>query len=74
MSVINFKSDGSEWYNYFKVRYDFGLGYYFALIGTCKNAFPDMYWRSTENMKLWIKEDSRWRQRLDEEFEKEVLK
>lgn len=75
MSIIRFKEDGSQWYNYFHIRYDQTKGYYFSFNGKVKNAFPGEYWHSSQHshMRRWICEDNRWRIRLDEEFEQEVL-
>jgi hypothetical protein len=69
---ILFKDDGSEWYNYFFIRLDDVLGYYFAWSGSKRPAFPDTYFKCTSNARSWIKAHN-WREAVDEEFEKEIL-
>lgn len=71
--MVEYKDDGSEWYNYFFIRNDPTIGYYFAFIGSKRIAFPDIYFKCTENAKHWIRSFN-WRIVLDEEFEKEVLR
>jgi len=67
-----FKDDGSAWYNYFFIRLDNSIGYYFAWSGTKREAFPGRYFKCTTNAKTWILSHN-WKEAVDEEFEKEVL-
>ena len=69
---MKFKEDGTEWYNYFFLRLDDTIGYYFAWNGTKRPAFPDHYFKSTTNAREWIKTYN-WKQVVDEEFEREIL-
>lgn len=72
--MTTFKSDGSEWYNYFQIRKNDEGHYYFAWIGSKRRVFTGEgeIWRSPENMKRWIVTQD-WKSLVDEEFEKEVL-
>lgn len=60
------------WSDFFDIRYDFAHGYYFAMKGEYKNAFPHNYFRHPDNAKQWIKD--RYRDKLNDIFEQAVLK
>lgn len=70
---MDYKQDGTEWYNYFFLRLDPSIGYYFAWIGSKRIAFEDKYFKCTTNAKQWITSHN-WREAVDEEFEREVLR
>ena len=71
---MNYKTDGSEWYNYFHIRkYNEGV-FYIAWNGTTESAFPGQDWKEYWYAKAWISEVADWRNAVNERFEKEFLK
>jgi len=71
-SKPHYETDGSEWYNYFMIRQNDLGHYYFAWIGSKREAFGEHCFKCTSNAKTWIS-DYNWREAVDEEFEREVL-
>jgi sarcosine oxidase delta subunit len=68
----HFKTDGSQWYNYFMIRQNDEGHFYFAWISSRQEAFPNKCFKCTANAKEWIL-GFNWKEAIDEEFEREVL-
>lgn len=70
----------SSWKDYIELREEPScLGsdiniFYFIWRGTKEPVWREDYWRSKINATAWIVDNSNWRAKVDEQFEKEFFK